>query len=58
MKEQIEHESNSEITKISLNDPCIEAKKYCIGQKRTSKLDPVDSMISRNKRKKKFKDSK
>ena len=43
--------------RISPNYPCIEAKKYCIGQKRASKLDTVDWRISRNKRKKKLKDS-
>ena len=35
----------------------LKQKKYCISQKRASKLDAVDSMISRNKRKKKFKES-
>ena len=58
IKQQIEHECNSEIMELSPNDPCFEAKKYSISQKRTSKINVVDSMIARKKRKKKFKDSK
>ena len=56
IKQQIEHEYNSEIMGLSPNDPCFEAKKYSIGQKHSFKIDAVDSMIAR-KKEKKFKHS-
>ena len=54
IKQQIEQEYNSEIMDVSPNDPCFEAKKYSLGQKRVSKIDVVDSMIARKKKKEKI----
>ena len=52
IKQQIEQEYNAEMMKIVPDDPCAEAQKYCIGQKHASKIDAVDSMIAKTKRKK------
>ena len=56
IKTQIEQEHNNEIISIKKDDPCAEAKLHCAGQKRAKKIDAVESMISKAKRKKKFKD--
>ena len=54
---QIEQENNSKIMSIKDYDPCAEAKMYCAGQKRNKKMDAVESMVSKAKRKKTFRDS-
>ena len=46
MKEQTEQERSRELMKIDPEDPCAEAKKYSLSQKRASKIDAVDSMVA------------
>ena len=43
--------------KIAPDNPCANAKKYSIGQKCPYKIDAVNSMIAKTKRKKTFKDN-
>ena len=57
MKQQIEQEYNSKIMNLSSDDPCFDPKQYTIDQKSTSKLDAIDSMIAKIKRKNIFKNS-
>ena len=57
IKRQIEQEYNNKIISIKEDNPCAEAKRYCAGQKRNKKMHAVQSMISRSKRKKNFRDS-
>ena len=52
IKQQIERSYNAEMMKIVPDDPCAESKKYCIGQKRAIKIDALDSMIAKKKKKK------
>ena len=52
IKQQIERAYNAEMMKIVPDDPCAESKKYCIGQKRAIKIDALDSMIAKTKKKK------
>ena len=54
---QIEQKYNSKIMSIKDGDPCAEAKLYCPGQKRNKKMDAVEYMVSKAKRKKTFRDS-
>ena len=51
IKQQIEHKYQAELMKVSSDDSCAEVKKYCIGQKHASKIDAVDSMIVKKKKK-------
>ena len=52
IKEQIEHEYKSDLMSIKEDDPYLESKRHYAGQKRARKLDIVESMILKSKRKK------
>ena len=57
IKSQTEQDYNNETMLIKKDDPCAEAKLHCVGQKRAKKMDSVESMIPKARRKKAFKDT-
>ena len=52
IKQQIEHEYNSDLMPTKEDDSCGEARRHYGGQKRARKLDAVESMIVKSKEKK------
>ena len=58
IRQQIEQNYSSEIMLIKEDNLCAEEKIHCAGQKRAKKMDSVESMIAKVKRKKIFRDQK
>ena len=57
IKQQVEKDYNSEIMLIKEDDPCAETKLHCAVRKELKKMDSVESMIAKVKRKKSFRDN-